>query len=186
MRTAELTRARVRLCGRPMLLDAAQFASRAHWVRSYWTNLVDAEHLECVHTGVRHPAGGTLAQVMAPGCPLSWCGQWTERPGWATPATRLLASRFRVLPSLVSFPASYAFRNGGPGLVQDAKLGSWRCPPWRSVNASWGTQPALWRHLGDVPAERGTTLLVHPWRYGRALFAGTICHARSTGAPLSL
>jgi hypothetical protein len=56
-----------RLLGEPLVLDAAQFGSRAHRLRYYWTNLVPQPMLAAVLSAAVRPPGRLVQGVLGPG-----------------------------------------------------------------------------------------------------------------------
>ncbi|PTQ27347.1 hypothetical protein MARPO_0204s0011, partial [Marchantia polymorpha] len=84
--------------GSAMLLDAARVGSRAHRARLWWTNLVPQEILRHAYDSVHRDPTLTVDRILDVGQPQM------------------------ALPTLVSYPASHAYCDGGPGLLWDSTL----------------------------------------------------------------
>ena len=100
--------------GEGITVDAAQFDSRAHRLRHYWSNLWYHSEAEAALTVINRQEGLTVQQIMDPG----------RRVADATRRETLLyfpcnsAGRpTSALPTLVSFLGSYNHRPGRPGAV---------------------------------------------------------------------
>jgi hypothetical protein len=109
-----------RICsiiGEPVLIDAARFGSYAHRLRNFWSNLAAPEHVRLVVQQAQRAPGRRVDAVLD-------AGRSTQ------PATRAQGPPFyscnqpgqplSALPTLVAYPASRAFRNGGPGMLRVA------------------------------------------------------------------
>lgn len=119
--------------GLPCDLDAAQVGSRAHRLRSYWTNLVATEHLTAVFTHVKRLPNLLVDDILDEG---RWAQPSTHDPPAPFYPCRAAAGTSKprqhdymhALPTLVSYVGSYAYRDGGKGLVWDSKKQVWEEP----------------------------------------------------------
>ena len=134
-----------------MILDAAQFGSRAHRVRAYWTNLLDLRPLQaCVLLDDRDPElyvdsilgkGRTSAPVSSnstePFFPCNFVGQ-----------------RRRALPTFVSFPNSQAYREGKAGIIWDSARQCWDVPTADERERAMGFQTGTTAGRGIMEDQR--------------------------------
>jgi hypothetical protein len=105
--------------GQPVCLDAAQFNSRAHRLRNYWTNLASPGAL-LQATACWHRAPGLLVNdVLDPNCTAQVARRDDTAPFY--PANRK-GKPLSALPTIVAYPASHAYREGRVGMVWDAAL----------------------------------------------------------------
>jgi Reverse transcriptase (RNA-dependent DNA polymerase)/C-5 cytosine-specific DNA methylase len=113
------------LLGDPVVFDAAQLGSRAHRVRAYWTNLAPISYLQAAIGQQQRPKGLTVQQILEPGrtpTPVTTVSRFPHYP-----CNRVGEPR-AALPTLVSFPNSYAFTGGQPGQIYDTPLHTWTSP----------------------------------------------------------
>jgi transposase InsO family protein len=102
--------------GQPVLVDAARFGAGAHRVRNFWTNLTDPYELQAVLDQVhRHP---DQAVLLGEGRRTQECTRLYGQPHYPANA---LGRPIKVLPTLVSYVGSHAFRDGREGMVIDAE-----------------------------------------------------------------
>ena len=101
--------------GRPVCIDAAVTGSGAHRLRNIWTNLACTTQLQhWVDSIVRPPQALDAQQLLDPGRSVNLCGA-VAQPPYAQ--VNVAGAPVRVMPTLVAFPQSYAFRNGGNGVI---------------------------------------------------------------------
>lgn len=102
--------------GPPICLDAAQFGARAHRLRNFWTNLAPPHAVERAISFWERPPGLSVDNILDPGR----CAQLARRDSSAPfHPTNTKGEPLCALPTLMATPASYAFRNGGQGMVWD-------------------------------------------------------------------
>ena len=111
--------------GAPVLLDAAQVNSHAHRLRNYWINLADRSVLAAVLSCAQRHPGQTVQAVLDAGVHVQTC-QRRNQPPWY-PAN-VVGAGLHVLPTLVSYKSSRAFRDGAPGVLLDAAQKFFREP----------------------------------------------------------
>ena len=121
--------------GSAVLLDAAQVGSRAHRPRLWWTNLMPFEVLRRAFHQIPRPEGLTVDAILDQGR-HSQAVRRADRPPLVV-VNQVGAPR-AALPTLVSHPASYAYRDGGPGLVWDEALGQLVEPSSRERERAMG------------------------------------------------
>ena len=103
-----------RSVGQEVLLDAAQMGSRAHRLRSFWTNLAEPVALQKVISNVQRDNTITVNQIL--------------RDGWRTQEVRTtdhssqykcneIGIEMRALPTFTKVRGSRAFRDQGPGML---------------------------------------------------------------------
>ena len=107
--------------GSAVLLDAAQVGSRAHRPRLWWTNMMPLEVLKRAFDHVPRPEGLTVDAILDRGR-HSQAVRRADRPPLVM--VNQVGTPRAALPTLVSHPASYAYREGGPGLLWDESLGA--------------------------------------------------------------
>ncbi|KAJ9519684.1 hypothetical protein QJQ45_013313 [Haematococcus lacustris] len=103
--------------GTPICFDAAQLGARAHRLRNWWTNLCDHSHFMAVLQHILpHPAQ-SVADILSPGTAVP-IAQHADAPPFFP--VNQPGQALRALPTLVAYPASYAFRGGGKGVLLTA------------------------------------------------------------------
>ena len=102
--------------GAPISLDAAAFGSYAHRLRWKWTNLAPSKVLAAALSQVVRPQERYVDYILNKGR-RSQPVRVGDRAPFAIVNKVGLARR--ALPTFVTYPESYAFREGGPGLVWD-------------------------------------------------------------------
>lgn len=105
--------------GSAVLLDAAAVGSWAHRPRLWWTNLMSPALLKRAFDGVQRPAHLTVDSILD-------TGRQSQRVRHDDRLPLAVVNRVgqprAALPTLLSFPGSHAFRDGGPGLLWDSQL----------------------------------------------------------------
>ncbi|CAM6115131.1 unnamed protein product [Calypogeia fissa] len=102
--------------GPAVLLDAASVGSRAHRPRLWWTNLLPREVLRRAFDVVQRPSDLTVDSILDGGR-RSQVVRTADRSPMAR--VNIVGQLRAALPTLLSAPASYAYRDAGPGLVWD-------------------------------------------------------------------
>jgi hypothetical protein len=112
--------------GAPITFDAVQVGSRAHRLRNYWTNLCDGVRADAVFANMRMYVSTPLADILGPG------RNPTEVPAGEMTQSGIVVNipgqPRRVLPTIMSFPLSRAFRPGKPGSLFDTNTQQWDEP----------------------------------------------------------
>jgi site-specific DNA-cytosine methylase len=108
----------VQAVGEPITCDAAQFGSLAHRVRNYWTNLADARAVNLVVQGVHRAEGLLVNSILDTGRVTQVAKSLDFAPAFSC---NRVGKPLRALPTLVSYPASRAFRNGKSGQIVDCQ-----------------------------------------------------------------
>ena len=103
--------------GAPIPLDAAAFGSYAHRLRWKWTNLAPFRVLAAALSQVVRPAERYVDHILNEGR-RSQGVSIADRPPFAL--VNKVGLPMMALPTLMTFPGSYAFREGGSGMVWDA------------------------------------------------------------------
>ena len=93
--------------------------SRAHHPRLWWTNLVWPEMLKATYLRIARPEKLIVDDILDAGRKSQAVGR-DDLPPLAV--VNQVGFPRAALPTLVSFPASHAYRQGGPGLVWDERL----------------------------------------------------------------
>lgn len=104
------------IIGPAITCDAARFGAYAHRLRSYWTNMAEPLQLAAVIASVQRPQGRLVQDILDPGRLPSTVLRSDQPPLYVanTPGRPRAA-----LPTLVATQGSYAYRDGGPGLIFD-------------------------------------------------------------------
>jgi RNase H-like domain found in reverse transcriptase/Reverse transcriptase (RNA-dependent DNA polymerase)/Integrase zinc binding domain/PHD-finger/Integrase core domain len=105
--------------GRPICLDAAQFGSRAHRSRNFWTNLADVALLEAVKAHIVRPARLLVDDVLDEGRKAQLALADDVAPQHYHCNTR--GEPLQALPTFVAVQRSRAFRGGKQGEIFDAQ-----------------------------------------------------------------
>jgi hypothetical protein len=166
--------------GEPLVVDAAQFGSRAHRLRYFWTNLAPHSALQQLLQQVHRPPGLLVRHILGPGrsCqPVRWddCAPFY-------PCNRVGQPR-QALPTLVATVGSHAFRDDGPGCIYDTGVRGWTEPTVEERELALG-------YTAGITAAPGVSDLVRHQVTGRCMDANTVmvllalCHGiqQSTGA----
>ena len=102
--------------GPSTFIDAAKIGSRAHRARSWWTNLVPTTLLRAAYHHKERPENLLVQDILDPHRKPRHV-RWDDKPPYALVNTT--GQPRKALPTLVSFPRSYAFRGDGPGTILD-------------------------------------------------------------------
>jgi site-specific DNA-cytosine methylase len=121
------------LLGPPLQLDAAQFGSRAHRLRCYWTNLAAHAQMDRVLHAVARPAGRLVQDVLGPG---RVCRQVKKTDSPPFYVCNVAGEPMQALPTLMATVGSYAFRGAGQGTIWDAEQ---RGSHWGTLMSSSGS-----------------------------------------------
>jgi len=105
--------------GPAVLLDAPSVGSRAHHPRLWWTNLAPPEVLKAAYSRMVRPEGLIVDDILDFGRRSQAVGR-NDLPPLAV--VNKIGLPRAALPTLVSYPASHAYRQGGSGLVWDEGL----------------------------------------------------------------
>jgi len=154
------------ILGDPVLLDAAQVGAYAHRLRNYWSNLAPPEHVSLVLARASRVPGRLVDDVLDPGRQAQLVLKLHPPPFYQCNA---VGEPPCVLPTLVAFPSSRAFRAGQPGMVWDAQLGR-LCEPNPDERERMMGYPA-----GCTRAE-GVSLLQRHAITGRAMDRHAMVH----------
>jgi site-specific DNA-cytosine methylase len=109
-----------RAMGYPVCLDAAQFGSRAHRSRNFWTNLADVDLVEAVSRKVVRPQGLLVDDVLDEGrrAQRALADDVVQQH---YPCNRQ-GEPLEALPTFVAVQRSRAFRQGKQGEIYDSSL----------------------------------------------------------------
>jgi hypothetical protein len=122
--------------GQPACLDAAQFGSRAHRARNFWTNLADTARVEAVVSCVVRPQDLVVNDILDDGRQAQLATTSYTAPQFYP--CNVEGETLRALPTFVAVQGSRAFREGKPGQVWDGKLGLWVEPNPRERERAMG------------------------------------------------
>jgi transposase InsO family protein len=115
--------------GQPVTIDAAVLGSYAARKRNFWTNLASPKLLRAVFARLDCPHGGDLTDILGPGRqPMP------TRGGSSEPR--------RLLPTLMAFHQSRAFRPGRAGSVLDSNSGQYTEPNAEEREQAMGYEPS--------------------------------------------
>ena len=103
------------LIGAGVLVDAAAYGSRAHRLRVKWTNIADTGLMRAAVQRHKRPPNLWVDDILAKGRQAQIVQKADRSPFYAC---NEVGKRMAALPTLVSYPGSHAFRNGGPGMVK--------------------------------------------------------------------
>lgn len=150
--------------GQPLQLDAAQFGSRAHRLRCYWTNLAPYQQLKQVIRSARRPPGRTVQQVLDPGRSCKEVQRDDAPPFYCC---NKVGQPMQALPTLMATVGSYAFRDQGPGLIWDQRQGKWTEPNPDERERAMG-------FTAGTTAAPGVSALVRHQVLGRCMDCNTV------------
>ncbi|HEY9806811.1 MAG TPA: DNA cytosine methyltransferase [Candidatus Obscuribacterales bacterium] len=105
------------LLGPPTFVDAASLGSYAHRPRWIWTNLAPSHVLSAALSRVQRPTGRKVDDILDDHRVALAVSKDDESP--LALVNKLGAPR-GALPTLVTYPGSFAFRARGPGMVWDS------------------------------------------------------------------
>ncbi len=100
--------------GPHVVCDAARMGSYAHRIRAFWTNVMPAHKLQSWIDAHDRPPGRFVQHILDPGRTAPPPLKDDKAPFYCC---NTVGQPLAALPTLVSFPQSYAFRNQGPGTV---------------------------------------------------------------------
>ena len=100
--------------GTSVVIDAARHGARAHRLRAFWTNLLEANVLHAANQLVVRDLQANVDSILDTNHRAQICTRADRYPFY--PANEV-GRPINALPTLVSYPGSYAFRNGNPGMV---------------------------------------------------------------------
>ena len=130
----------VTMLGEPVTFDAAQAGSYAHRLRNYWSNLAHPARLQPVLDQLDVPHEHILNELLDPGRHTK-----VVRANERTISGRQynVPGKPRViLPTLMSFPKSRAFRVGRPGCIFDVELNQFDEPSANEREVIMGFEPS--------------------------------------------
>ena len=104
--------------GKPVLVDAARFGSHAHRLRNYWTNLVAPATLQQALDKAQRDPTISIRDILPQELETQSCIKTHGAPWYVV---NRIGESTRVLPTLVATVNSYAFRNGGAGMLVNRK-----------------------------------------------------------------
>jgi hypothetical protein len=102
--------------GMPICVDAARFNSFAHRLRNFWTNVAPPAALQAAADTWQRQPGLLVDCILDPGRTAQPARRADAPPFYPANTT---GQPLCALPTIVAYPGSHAYRNGGPGLVWD-------------------------------------------------------------------
>ena len=150
--------------GEPVCLDAAQFGSRAHRVRNFWTNLCSTHQLASTAAHVKREPNLYVADILAPGRTASPVLHEDREPYYPCNCMNVPLC---ALPTIVSRPQSYAFLLGKQGAVWDGNTQQWSEPTADECELAMG-------YASGSTAAPGVTHAVRRAVMGRCMDANTL------------
>jgi hypothetical protein len=148
------------LLGEPIVLDAAQFGSRAHRLRYYWTNLVQRDGLAAVLQAAQRPAGRFVQNLLGPGRQCKPVRKDDAHPFYCC---NMAGRPMQALPTLMATIGSYAFRGDGQGTIWDSNLQRWTEPTVRERELALGYSERATAALGVSPQPLGIACWAGAW-----------------------
>lgn len=136
--------------GEPFQLDAARVGAHAFRVRRYWTNLTLKRHFEGALEKVPMPTAPLQDILPAHLVPLH---TYIRGPPGCAPVNQPGVPQV-ALPTIVSFPNSDMYRDGGPGMLRDIHTGEVVTPPLEVKEAAMGFTPGDMGDSGLTAAEQ--------------------------------
>ena len=100
--------------GEAVIVDAARHGAKAHRLRAFWTNIMNVRVLNAANQLVIRDLQANVDSILDPNHRAQICTRADRLPFY--PANEV-GRPINALPTLVSYPGSYAFCNGGPGMV---------------------------------------------------------------------
>ena len=113
------------MLGPPLQLDAAQFGSRAHRLRCYWTNLAPQQQMEQALGMAVRPVGRLVQDILGPG---RRCRQVQRTDSLPFYVCNVAGQPMQALPTLMATVGSYAFVGKGQGVIWDGNMQRWTEP----------------------------------------------------------
>jgi site-specific DNA-cytosine methylase len=150
--------------GPPLQLDAAQFGSRAHRLRCFWTNLAPQPQLAALLAAAQRPPGRTVQKILEPGRRCRPVSRDDAAPFY--PCNRV-GQPMEALPTLMATVGSYAFRGQGAGTIWDDHLQTWTEPTAGERELALGYRLDSTAAAGVTPVQRHQVL-------GRSMDANTV------------
>jgi hypothetical protein len=142
--------------GQPVTFDAAQAGSYAHRLRNYWTNLADPSCLQKVLDCLRIPHEHTINDIIGPTRMSK-----TVEPGEQTISGvqyNQVGKPRVVMPTLMAFPRSRAFRAGRQGCIFDIAHQQFDEPTAHEREVIMGFEPSSTAAPGVTERERRALL----------------------------
>eukprot|EP00798_Chlamydomonas_sp_ICE-L_P001656 gene1656-biopygen14485 len=112
--------------GLPICVDAATFDSGAHRLCKKWQNLVDPLDLQLQLNKTRRTANISANAFLDPGRSTTRVYRSDTAPFCL--ANNKIGQERNVLPTLVAYPLSRAFRPDKPGSIYSLQSGAWSAP----------------------------------------------------------
>ena len=147
--------------GQPVIIDAARHGARAHRLRALWTNLVSAGVLSAANQLVTRDLRLTVDDILDVHHRAQICKRADPPPFY--PANEV-GRPLNALPTLVSYPGSYAFRNGGPGMVYNTHTHRLEEPTAAERERAMEFHPAPHPHR-TFPRLNADVSLARPWTF---------------------
>ena len=133
------------MLGPPLQLDAAQFGSRAHRLRCYWTNLAPQQQMEQALGMAVRPVGRLVQDILGPG---RRCRQVQRTDSLPFYVCNVAGQPMQALPTLMATVGSYAFIGKGQGVIWDGNMQRWTEPTVEEREWLWAMQWAAQQHRG--------------------------------------
>lgn len=153
-----------KLLGQPVVLDAAQFGSRAHRLRCFWTNLAPQQQLAALLGAAVRPTGRLVQDILGPGRSCKPVGRSDQPPLYCC---NVVGQPMQALPTLMATVASYAFRGEGQGMIWDAAVQAWTEPSVQERELAMG-------YARDSTAAPGASLLLRHQILGRCMDSNVV------------
>ena len=141
-----------RLLGEPLVLDAAQFGSRAHRLRYFWTNLGQQQQLQQVLSAAVRPPGRLVQDILEPGRHCRPVKVNDQSPMYCC---NRVGQPMQALPTLMATERSYAFTGNGKGTIWDSQQQAWTEPTVLERELALGYSP------GCTAAKGASSVLRH-------------------------
>jgi hypothetical protein len=141
--------------GEPLLLDAAQCGSYAHWLCNLWNNFAP---LSVLQLALRYTIKDPNLQVFHILDDQNSCQLVTrqEKPPWFP--TNTIGKSRGAWPTFASFPRAHAFQGDGPGLVYWHASATWDEPSPEERERAMGFQTGTTNHTKVTRLEHNTLL----------------------------
>jgi transposase InsO family protein len=154
--------------GPHITFDAAQFGSHAHRLRSYWTNLADANHVVISLSHVqRNVSGGVTSILDSPRV----APRVQVPDSYPYYSCNVVGQPMQAVPTLMATQGSWRHRDGGPGMIWDPNLMG-RAGAWAELNPD-ERERAMGYDTGITNAT-GVTLSQRHTLMGNALDANAV------------
>jgi hypothetical protein len=142
--------------GQPVTFDAAQAGSYAHRLRNYWTNLAQPDLIQMVLDQLEVPREHVVNDLLGPNRTT-----YPVQHGERTISNRqynVAGQPREVLPTLMSFPNSRAFRAKRQGCIFDATRNAFEEPTAEERELIMGFEPSSTAAPGVSERERRSLL----------------------------